>query len=261
MRINWQTRRGLNWLGLIALVFWVAGCEESEEGCMDLTAVNYKVGNQIPCCCEYPEIVFQTTLTDGEKTISYTDSLQDDSGGKFIIRDLRFVSSDVRMLGAGGREYEPADTLNDYEIPAHILPFNVRTLNNPGANFLRDGQYSGLRFSLKNVTDLEDKVPVSVSREHVLRDSVYYDFSEDKWIVAQVVLGMEDGSRKSIRLHGNEIDQEVEISGEWEKKTGQNLTVNFRINVLRLFSGMDWEAPAAALREKFRENLTVAFEP
>lgn len=261
MRINWQTRRGLNWLGLIALIFWMAGCEEREEGCMDLAAVNYKVGNQIPCCCEYPEIVFQTTLTDGEKTISYTDSLQDEAGRKFIIRDLRFISSDVRMLDAEDRAYKPTDTLGDYEIPPHILPFNVRTLNNPGANFLRDGQYSGVRFSLKDIPDLEGKAPAAVSREHVLRDSVYYDFSEEKWIIAQVVLGMEDGSRISILLHGNEVDQEIEVSGEWEKKTGQNLTVNFRINVLRLFSGMDWEASAAALREKFRENLALAFEP
>ena len=169
MRISWQTDRKYNIRKLYAdlivsgmMLLAIAGlisCEEYKEGCMDASATNFKVSNQLPCCCEYPKIVFQTTLMDGEKTLPFTDTFTNQMGQQYLIRNFRFIASGITLTDSLDKIYKPVDSFRNYLIPADVLATNVLGLNSTGANFMYDGTFNHLNFLIDRVEELDNKVP------------------------------------------------------------------------------------------------------
>src|SRR5680860_1036606 len=119
MRISWPKNRRLSLSLSLILILALAilmSCEEYQEGCMDATATNFKVSNQVPCCCEYPDIVFQTTLTDGENTLSFADTFMNQMGQRYVIRAFRFIASGISLTDSLDNVYRPVDTFHQYLI-------------------------------------------------------------------------------------------------------------------------------------------------
>src|SRR5690625_4518526 len=148
MLINWLKNNKYLIFGLLILAGW-SGCEEYSEGCMDMAAVNFKASHQKPCCCEYPALVLQATLTQNEKPVSFTDTLINHKGQNFLVRDLRFILSEVYLEDSLGQSYHPIDTFGHHPIAADIIPLNVKSLNNKGGEFMTNKTFHKLDFSLK----------------------------------------------------------------------------------------------------------------
>lgn len=261
MRINWHKDKGFNLILCLYLLMWMGGCEEYREGCMDVSAVNFKADHQKPCCCEYPTLILQTTLTDGDKSVSFADTLTNQEGQKYLIRSMRFIFSEIELQDSLHQSYHPVDTFGNRPIPPEIMAVNVKNLNNAGGEILLNKTFSRLFFSLKDIPALHDLRPASFPVDHPLRDSSFYDFHTDQWIIAQANIGLEDGNQKTMKIYGSEIDIHSQIEDRWTKELGKDLTINFKINIQNLFSEMDFTQPENQLREEFRINLPIAFEP
>lgn len=262
MQTTWLKDRRHNLQVVIVLVFAILmSCEEYKEGCMDASATNFKVSNQVPCCCEYPNLVFQTTLTDGENTLAFTDTFTNEIGQRFLINDLRFIASGITLTDSLDRVYKPTDTFRNYLVSPGILAANVLDLNSKGANFLSDGKYNRLDFTLDQVDELQSKVPEDFPKGHPLRDSMFYDFSRQSWVLARTVLEVVDDGLVTMRLLPEDLPQSVHVSGSWTKNRGKDLIVNFRVNIDALFGGMDFSLPETDLYEEFKVNFSTSFEP
>lgn len=271
MRIDWLTDKrysipalyhyrlivlGMTLLAMVGLM----SCEEYKEGCMDASATNFKVSNQLPCCCEYPKIIFQTTLTDGKKTLPFSDTFTNEIGQQYLIRNFRFIASDITLTDSLDITYKPVDTFNNYIIPADILAANVLDLNSTGANFMHNGTFDHLYFSIDRVGELDSRIPKDFPLDHPLRDSSFYDFSKNSWILIRAVIEIVDKGLISLNLPNSELPATVSVPGRWTKNRGQNLTVNFRVNISTLFSDMDFSLPPEDLMQEFKTNLPFSFE-
>lgn len=260
MLINWLKSSNYLIIGFLILI-GSGGCEDYSEGCMDMAAVNFKASHQKPCCCEYPVLILQATLTQNEGSVSFTDTLTNLKGQKYLIRDLRFIFSGVWLEDSVGQRYHPIDTFGTHPIAPDIIPVNVKNLNNKGGEFMANQTFHSIDFSLKTIDELKDRRPAHFPSEHVLRDSSYYDFKNEQWIIAQVNLGLEDGTQKSIKVFGSDIDIHSSIENQWSKSLGQDLTVHFKINVDELFGDMDFNSTDNELEQLFHARLAGAFEP
>lgn len=270
MRISWQTdsrcsnrKQYGDLLILVTILLVITGlisCEEYKEGCMDASATNFKMSYQLPCCCEYPKIVFQTTLTDGKKALPFTDTFSNQMGQKFLIRDFRFIASGITLTDSLDKAYKPVDSFRNYLIPADVLATNVLGLNSTGANFMYDGAFDHLNFLIDRVAELDNKVPKNFPYDHPFRDSSFYDFSKQSWILIRVVIDVVDHGLISLNLPNAGLPVAVNIPGRWTKSRGQNLTVNFRVNMSTLFSDMDFSLPPEDLLAGFKTNLPFSFE-
>ncbi len=246
---------------LILMLGGLLSCEEYKEGCMDASATNFQVSNQAPCCCEYPDLVFQTTLTDGEGTLSFADTFENAAGQRYVIRELKFLASNIQLSDSTGAVFVPGDTTGNYLVSPAILGVNVLDLNNAGANFLSDGTFDHLEFSVGPVEELRGKVPADFPRDHPLRDSTFYDFRAHSWNWVKVVLDVPGSEAGSLNLSTDDPRANVDISGSWTKTRGRDLVVNFRINITTLFDAMDFSLPEDVLLSKFKANLRASFEP
>lgn len=261
MRSSWHKSKVYRLFLLLCLAGWMSGCEEYREGCMDAAAVNFKADHQKPCCCEYPSLILQTTLTDEDGTVSFADTLTNETGQRYTIRNMRFIFSEVVVQDSLGRTYQPIDTFGQSPIRPDITAVNVKNLNNKGGEILANETFNRLYFSLKDLPGLQDRKPASFPSDHPLRDSSFFDFNSDRWIVAQVNIGLEDGRQKNIRLYGEGADIRPVIENRWTKELGKDLVINFKINVRQLFGKMNFENSENQLREEFKANLPAAFEP
>ena len=228
---------------------------------MDASATNFMVSNQVPCCCEYPEIVFQTTYTDGVNTLSYADTFANQSGQRYLIRDFRFIASGIAIMDSLDREYRPVDTFGEYYISPEILAVDVLGLNSTGANFTTDGTFDLLGFSINRIEDIENKMPDDFPLEHPFRDSSFYDFSQKTWIMAKVEIETVDGIQILLNYPISQLPVSISIPGRWTKVRGEDFTVNFRININSLFDDMDFSSPIDDLQKKFWVNFPASFEP
>src|SRR5699024_9536780 len=129
-----------------------------------------------PCCCEYPSLILQTTLTDGNKSVSFADTLTNQEGQKYLIRSMRFIFSEIKLQDSLHQFYYPIDTFGNHHIPPDVMAVNVKNLNNAGREILVNKTFSRLLFSLKDVPALHDLKPASFPADHPLRDSSFYDF-------------------------------------------------------------------------------------
>src|SRR5690606_17141938 len=98
MWIKWLKKaRPESLVVILILAAILMSCEEYQEGCMDATATNFRVSNQVPCCCEYPVLVFQTTFTKDSVTRSFADTFTNSFGQQYLIRDFRFIATGVTL--------------------------------------------------------------------------------------------------------------------------------------------------------------------
>lgn len=262
MQISWRKIKSRNILIIWSVVIaTLISCEEYQKGCMDASATNYQVSNQVPCCCEYPEIVFQTTLTDGMNTLSYTDTLINESGQRYLIRDFRFIASDITLVDSLGRQYTPVDTFSNYYISPDVMAVDVLSLNSSGGNFTTNGHFDQLIFSINALEYLESRMPEDFPLEHPFRDSAFYDFSKQSWNLAEVDIELMNGTSILLNLDISQLPVSVSISGNWTKFRGDDMTVNYRININSLFGNMDFTTSQGELQEKFWANFPKSFEP
>lgn len=262
MRIPWLRDRKLDYRILMVLMLAILmSCEEYKEGCMDASATNFKVSNQMPCCCEYPSLKFQTTFTDGEEALPFTDTFINQIGQRYLVRDLRFITSRITLTDSVDNVYKPTDTLHNYLAPPDVLAANVLDLNNTGANFLFNGRYNRLDFSINPVDELQSKVPEDFPAGHTLRDSTFYDFTRQSWVWARAVIEVPGSGLITLRLPADDLPGAVSIPGSWTKTRGKDLIVNFRVNIETLFYEMDFSLPESVLLDEFKVNLRASFEP
>lgn len=261
MQIHWPEVSGFNVILLVVFLLMVlTGCEEYQKGCMDADAVNFKVSNQLPCCCEYPRIQFQTVLSDGESTLSFADTFTNRYGQKYTIASLQFIASQISVSDSIGRTYAPSDTLGDYIAPSDVLVADVLQLNSSGANFLKNGNFEKLDFVIREMPELNKFRPSDFPAGHPLRDSTFYSFQQQMWIIAKATLSLDDGSSRSLLVYQSEEHNPVVVSGRWTKVRGENLIVNFKMNVETLFSGMDLTWSTDLLKKEFILKLPVSIE-
>lgn len=249
---------------IIVSIFVICGvfsCEEYQEGCMDASATNFRVSNQLPCCCEYPKLIFQTTLTDDSTTVSFADTFTNSLGQQYLIRDLRFIASAIAVVDSLDKVYYPTDTFDHYIISPDILAIDVLNLNSTGGNFMKDGRFDELSFELDQISELQGKVPDDFPVEHPFRDSFFFDFNRQDWVVARATIDVVDQDQVTIRLTGEEWPIPIRIPGQWSKSRGKDLTVNFRINISTLFGNMDFSLPESDLKREFGANLPASYEP
>ena len=245
----------------VLVIFGLYSCEEYQEGCMDASATNFRISNQLPCCCEYPQLVFQTTLTDDTATLAFADTFVNQLGQRYLIRDLRFIASGIRIADSLDRVFGPTDTFDQYVVSPDILAIDVLNLNSTGANFMQNGRFDEISFDLDKIDELQAKTPGDFPVDHPFRDSVFYDFNRQQWTVAKATIDVVDQGLITIILSGDDWPASFRIPGHWTKSKGNDLTVNFRINIGTLFGGMDFSLPENDLKREFGTNLPASFEP
>ena len=249
------------WIILLLVALGAISCEEYQEGCMDAAATNFRVSNQTPCCCEYPNLIFQTTLTSDGMPRPFTDTFTNDLGQRFLIRDLRFIASDIIIRDSLGRNYAPTDTFDTYVIDPDILATDVLNLNSTGANFMSDGRFDEVAFIIGRIDGLENAAPDDFPLDHPFRDSLFYNFNDREWYAFRALIDVIDQDPLSIQLTQAELPVQMTIIGSWEKQRGGDLTVNFKVNIGKLFGNVDFSMPLADLRQQIGQNLPTSFEP
>ncbi len=262
MWIKWLKKaRPESLVVILILAAILMSCEEYQEGCMDATATNFRVSNQVPCCCEYPVLVFQTTFTKDSVTRSFADTFTNSFGQQYLIRDFRFIATGVTLSDSLDQIYTLTDTFDQYKISPGILAVDVLNLDNKGSNFMWDGRFDGLQFSIDYPEELQSRRPEDFPMDHPLRDSMFYDLNRSAWVAARVVIDLPDQDLITIELTGNDLPVPVLLRGDWTKRRGNNLTVNFKINIETLFGEMDFSSPPSELIATFASNLPASIEP
>lgn len=249
------------WIAVLLVGLGAISCEEYQEGCMDAAATNFRVSNQTPCCCEYPNLIFQTTLTADGMPSAFTDTFTNDFGQRFLIRDLRFIASDIVLHDSMDRQYTPTDTFDTYAIDPDVLATDVLNLNSTGGNFMSDGRFDEIAFTIGQVSELDNAEPDDFPLDHPFRDSLFYDFNQRTWYAFRALVEVIDQDPVSIQLTQAELPVPMVISGSWEKQRGGDLTVNFKVNIGKLFGNLDFSMPLADLRQQVGQNLPTSFEP
>ena len=247
---------------MVLFAAWaILSCEAYREGCMDANATNFQISNQVPCCCEYPLLIFQTTLTSSGETRAFTDTFTHHTGEQFLIRDLRFIASDITLRDSLDRIFTPTDTFDNYMISPDILAVDVFNLNSKGGEFMTNGRFTSLDFVLDRPGSLADKTHRDFPLEHPFRDSMFYDFQRNDWHVFKITVEIVDQGLLQIQLTSGEMPVPLMVSGDWTKRLGADLTVNFRMDVDALFAEIEFGMEESAIRQQIAENLPVSIEP
>ena len=142
-----------------------------------------------------------------------------------------------------------------------MLAMDVLELNSTGANFMRDGTYKRLDFKIGMIEDLNDLVPRNFPIDHPFRDSSFYDFARNDWVVASVNINVLELGTISLDVFDKDLSIPITLDGSWSKASGQDLIVNFSVNVEHLFHKMDFSSPHQELLKVFKEKLSNSFEP
>lgn len=250
---------------LIVLSFWIVSifcsCEEYKEGCMDSNAINYDYQNELPCCCEYPRIQFQTTLKDNEGRKAFTDTFYLEDSTPFLVNEISFIASEVLVENQSGIRMGPTDSLIGYIISPDILPVRVSQVNSTGASFIQNDSFRNTSFQIRNIPGIASFVPEDFPIDHPFRDSVLYNFTEKRWNYLKIRLDFPGEQPLNFEFSGEEINLPVSMQGKWGKIKGKNLTINFLVNANHLMRGITLDLSNETKRSIIMDNMSGVFEP
>lgn len=90
-------------------LFFVFGCYEQQEGCLDALASNFEIDSDDGCssCCEYPHLTFTIKHLYDTLNFNLGQVYSNGLGQTFIPRAISFFVSDVTLLQ--GENWRPVD--------------------------------------------------------------------------------------------------------------------------------------------------------
>lgn len=245
---------------VFGLIFFTQ-CEEYNEGCMDANASNYSFANEKPCCCTYPNLIFQTTMKFEDRVFTTTDTLETDQGEAYVVNDLKFISSDIILVEDDLTENKPSDSLQSYQVSPDLLPVHIRKINNQGSIYLPTDSIQQLSFKIQDNADLNQFRPEDFPIDHSFRDSSLYNFEAENWRYFYLVIKPIDSTAIILNFSPEELNLSAKIEGRWSKTRGENLIIPFSIYFDKLLQGIDFnmttEEIKAIILANFSESVKI----
>jgi hypothetical protein len=170
----------------ILILLGLPACYEPVEGCLDPVAVNYEVGADKDCCCEYPNLVLRVehTLYDS-LTFRFGDTLNL-NGQPLIFTRFQFLLSGIRLWRGGAAQsidetvefsaFGDGGGIETAVLPDDFLLASRNTNTYTVGSFTYPGNYDSLSLNLGLQPPARFAIPGSFPDEHPLSltpDSMY----------------------------------------------------------------------------------------
>lgn len=116
-----RTRRLLFIAGLIVALIANA-CYESQQGCLDVRAVNYYAGADENCCCRYPKLILSSDQVYDTLLFRLDSLYPADNGQLFRIKNIVFYISDVELEGPVKQCAPAIHCSSGFTMPPGMIP-------------------------------------------------------------------------------------------------------------------------------------------
>lgn len=271
------------WIVLIPVILsMLPACYQRQEGCLDITAVNFDVEADRPCadCCEYPNLTLEfqhrVILPDTELVFQY-DSLyylENQPDVFFRFRRIRFYVSNLEFRNANSvatlsdsLEMLVPDGMGDsleVRIPDNVMlvdkeQFSSRELG----SFRGSGFFDQIRFWVGVGPLVQQADPNTAPEGHPLRiqpDSLNWSAGEG-YIAANLILLRDPGSEDSTQV--KLIDPQLVVlplNPPVEIKPGFDLRLRLRINYLAWLEGLNLAtASEAEIAQQIAQQIANGF--
>ncbi len=250
-------------------------CKEKEEGCMDITAVNWDAAADKPCedCCTYPSLTVSYEHNLGDTIVLYDSIYVDDFDNDFLITGLRFYLSDFTLF-SDNTEYRPTDSLAVELFSNNGVEVNLEdnfalvskfTSNSTIGTFLNtDLTIDSLGFSLglNSLANTVNPTSVTVGKPLAIDSDSMFQSALEGYIFAKIGIVTDTMTMDTTvyRIIGN--DNLVNMRFVWEKDLvrGENVVIPIKLDYRQWFTGINFATDTYdIIEEKFVENLANAF--
>ncbi len=269
-------------LYLSTLVFYfLFGCYEPKEGCLNTDAVNYDVTADDPCgdCCVFPSLSLsmQHLIRLPEDTVSFQYGVlypsEVNALDSFVVDRARYFISDLKLVKENGEEVGVTDSLS--------LEFSNGTSITVEDNFakldrdifqarkigtvLTEGVVTEIKFTFGlDEFLLQNELTSVISNGHPLdtsSDSLIYE--EGLGYIPNLLILRRDTVSTTDSLEFRFFDP-VQISLPLEApfvvEKGFNIKLTLKVDYLDWFNGVDFEIDNfPTMEEKIKNNLSNVF--
>lgn len=271
-------------LGLLIGLCTLTACFEGEEGCLDVSALDYDVSADEACgdCCTYPELslTFSHKVYQGADTLNfayqtpYFNSLRQ----YFAFNEISYYVSDVGFITDQGTTITVVDLIDLAELGARDTTFfevsDNFVLSQPDnfrdqavGTFIYKGTVTALKLSLGLPEIVQQTEPALLPDDHPLAEQVPSMYLEEteRYLYNSIEFFRDTtdltGVPEVIQITEEEdkIDLFLPVSGEI--LSGFDIDVTLEVDYLAWFAGVDFANDSnETIKNKIVANLADSFQ-
>ncbi len=261
---------------ILLLLSLFSACKEKEEGCMDITAVNWDAGADKPCddCCTYPSLKASFSHLYGDTLVLFDSVYLDDSNNPFLIAGIRYYISDF-YVSSNGTTFHPTDTIDlelieDGDNVEATLDDNFGRVSksSTSATF---GNFENTDLTVDTIgflvglnAEASKTDPLSVDNGHPLSidsDSLFVD-RETGYVFVKISIVPDTMTMDTVVYRITNSINALEMRLDYNKSLvrGEDVTVPLQVNYYEWFKGIDFVAdPTDSVKVKIVNNLSDGF--
>ncbi len=261
-------------LGLAFLIF--ISCAQDQEGCLDIEAANLDITADKACtsCCTYPnlnlsfnhKIALENDTVNFQLGQGYTNDVFD----TFAIQNIQFYLSNVSLIRGDGTKIGVIDTMSFYvqnqSMPEQLIDdfqlVNRNTFTYNIGSLKTSGDFIGIEFLVGLDESANNIIPDSITSDHVLaiQTETMYDEPNQSYIFNTFEIIPDTSQQDLTKTYNLNTASLVELSKDFTMSKGGNLTLQFQIDYLSFFKGINFDLDdETTIINKVLNNTQQAF--
>lgn len=251
------------------------GCDNQDEGCLDVYATNFKASADVNCCCTYPDLSISLYHSFDSLPFRKGNVYLSDSGTPYKVQELGIMLSQIHPMQES-REQTVDDTIQVrigsdtlLELEDNYLWVKPNAFDYKVGKFPYPGTYSGISITWGLDDEVNALQPDGLYLDkHPLASDVDSTWSEERGYFYFYMKMMPDTTSASIRINSRTIIMDAShgppLKHEWThtQQTGIAEDSEWAANLdyKILFGGVDFVADDEnTIIEKMRANFSAAW--
>lgn len=267
---------------LLVLPFLLLGCFEGEEGCLDAKALDYDVTADTDCtgCCTYPSLQLNFThkvyLEKDTANLEYQVAYPNDLGSFFVLENIRYYLSEVKLLDGDGGLVEVEDLIDIPFLEGADTTF-IETIDNfilvdPDVfqtqnigTLIYNGEINALQFRVGIPEFIQGSSPDLFDEDHPLavQDPVMYDSLQNRYLYNRIALRADtlpETTSEVIQITDNDQLISVTLPLGVTVPNGFNMLVSLEVDYLSWFADVDFQNDdQQTIKDKIVANMSNSF--
>ncbi len=227
----------------------ITSCYENVEGCLDITAVNYNAAADVDCedCCSFPQLQLRINSSVDSLGFSRETKYVRDETDTLIFHDIYLLLSEFILQGED-QSYRVTDnfSFDGVNVVTDDLLFEdfTSSTSSIGTIIVNDSLLTAsFQVGLNEAVDDKDNDFSEYAVIEELIDSMYFN-STDNLVFFRLdyshITGI-DTIQQQVLVSGQDQVFSETFSVEQDINYGENIVITLDLDVLNLFSGIDFE--------------------